>query len=143
MELPETLYNQVEVLSAEGSDLFDAAKFNSAIAKWTQALDLLPDPKPDWEAHTWLSTSIGDAHYQLQQFEVARQFLFDALNGPDAQDNPFVHYRLGQCEVKLSNVDSAIKRLLQAYMLDGEKIFHGEPDGLSYLQILKDVKLIP
>jgi tetratricopeptide (TPR) repeat protein len=142
MELPGNLYEQVETLSAEGSDFFDTAKFSQALAKWAQALDLLPEPRPDWDAYTWLSTSIGDAHYQLTQFDVARQFLFDALNGPDAQSNPFIHYRLGQCEVKIGNQDSGKSHLLQAYMLDGEKIFHGEPDGLIYLQMLKDAKLI-
>jgi tetratricopeptide (TPR) repeat protein len=143
MELSENIYEQVEALSAEGSSLFDAARFSQAILKWKKALELLPEPQPDWDAYTWLSTSIGDAHYQLAQFDVARQFLFDALNGPDAQSNPFIHYRLGQCEIKIGNQDSAKNHLLQAYMLDGEKIFHGESDGLTYLQMLKDAKLIP
>jgi tetratricopeptide (TPR) repeat protein len=142
MELSENLFDQVETLSAKGSNFFDKTAFDQALEKWVQALDLLPEPKTDWDAYTWLSTSIGDAHYQLAQFDVARQFLFDALNGPDAQGSPFIHYRLGQCEVKIGNQDSAKNHLLQAYMLDGEKIFHGEPDGPTYLQMLKDAKLI-
>ncbi len=45
----------------------------------------------------WLNTSLGDAHYLLDDFDTAAQFLWDALNCPDGFSNPFVHLRLGQC----------------------------------------------
>ena len=143
MELPESVYERVEELSAEGSDLFDDTEFSAATAKWSEALDLLPEPKSDWESYTWLSASIGDGYYQLTDLNAARQAFFDALNGPDGQENPFVHYRLGQCEIRLGNEESGISHLLKAYMLDGEEIFSGESDGQSYLQRLKDKALIP
>lgn len=142
MELPETLYEQVEALSEQGSELFDDNQFAQAITHWSQALELLPEPKSDWDAYTWLSTSIGDAHYQLSQFDLSRQTLFDALNGPDGQANPFLHYRLGQVEVKLSNLDSAKSHLLKAYMLDGETIFNLDPDGMAHLELLKKANLV-
>ncbi len=143
MELPDNIYEQVEELSAEGNDLFDQARFSEAIRKWSSALELLPEPRAEWEAYTWLSASIGDAQYQLGQLEAARHSFFDALNGPDGQGNPFVHYRLGQCEVRIGNEESGISHLLQAYMLDGEEVFFGEKDGMMYLQKLKDKALIP
>lgn len=143
MELPETLYEQVEILSAQGSDLFDDGQFAQAIEEWTKTLDLLPEPKSEWDAYTWLCTSTGDAYYQLDQFESARQSLFDALNGPDGQTNPFLHYRLGQTEAKVGNLDSAKSHLLQAYMLDGETIFQLDHDGMEYLDILKKAELVP
>ena len=143
MELPENLYTTIEELSAAGSDLADATEFASAITKWSEALELLPEPKPDWDAYTWLSASIGDAQYQLGELEAARHSFFDALNGPDGQGNPFTHYRLGQCEIRLGNEASGVSHLLQAYMLDGEAIFSIEEDGISYLQKLKDKALIP
>jgi len=143
MELPESVYDQVEKLSAKGNDFFDETDFSTAIAKWSEALALLPEPKPDWEAYTWLSTAIGDGHYQLASMDAARQAFFDALNGPGGQQNPFIHYRLGQCEVHFGNEENGISHLLQAYMLDGERIFSGEADGLSFLQQLKDRALIP
>ena len=142
MELPETLYEQVETLSEKGSELFDEGQFAQAIEQWSQAQELLPEPKSDWDAYTWLNTSIGDAHFQLGEFALARQSLFDALNGPDGQASPFVHYRLGQTEVKLQNTESAKSHLLQAYMLDGEAIFLVEPDGITYLEVLRQANLI-
>ena len=143
MELPESVYDTVEELSANGSDLFDEGEFSEAITQWSEALDLLPEPKSDWEAYTWLSASIGDGYYQLANVDAARQAFFDALNGPGGQDTPFVHYRLGQCEVRLGHEDAGISHLLKAYMLDGQEIFTGEADGLSFLQRLKNKGLIP
>jgi len=64
MELPDKIYDEVDALSAEGNDLMDGERFDAAIDKWMQALDLLPEPKMDWEAYMWLSASIGDAQYQ-------------------------------------------------------------------------------
>lgn len=66
----------------------DASKFDEAIQRWSAALELLPEPRVDWEAYTWLCASIGDAQYQLEEFEAARQSFFDALNGPADRRTP-------------------------------------------------------
>lgn len=144
MNLPARIFDEVERLSSEGSDSFDDAQFDEAIRKWSAAMSLLPDPKVQWDAYTWLSASIGDAYFELRNFPEAREALFDALNGPDGQENPFVHYRLGQTEMELGNSENAISHLLQAYMLDGEEIFHedSDGDGSRYLKLLRDRKLI-
>lgn len=142
MELPEIICNQVDDLSEEGNDLFDQSRFSAATEKWSAALELLPEPKTDWEAYTWLSASIGDANYQLGKLDEARISFFDALNGPEGQSNPFIHYRLGQCEIKLENQDKGVEHLLRAYMLDGDSIFTGEADGAAFLDILKNRGLV-
>jgi hypothetical protein len=64
------------------------------------------------------------------------------LNGPDAQANAFIQYRLGQCELRLGNEKAGIDRLLRAYMLSGDDIFSAEPDGREYLKLLKDRGLV-
>jgi hypothetical protein len=142
MDLPDNIYDQVEELSAAGNDLYDQSEYPAAVGKWTAALELLPEPKSDWQAFTWLSASIGDAHYQNDNLDGARQALFDALNGPGGVDNPFVHYRLGQSEIRLGNEDNGIRHLLKAYMLDGERIFSNDEDGAAYLQKLADRGLV-
>lgn len=138
MELSARLYERIKELSSDGDIYFDDANFPVAINKWSEAIDLLPEPKSDWESYTWLCTSIGDAYFQLTDFDAAKHAFFDALNGPSGQNNPFIHYRLGQSELNLGNEKIGIEHLLRAYMLDGEKIFLGEPVGLSLLQKLKD-----
>ncbi len=100
MNISHHINSRIEDLSNAGSDLADANQFDKAASKWSEALGLLPDPKSDWEAATWLLASIGDALYQQGKWDEARTALYDALNCPDGQSNPFIHYRLGQCEPK-------------------------------------------
>ena len=142
MELPEKLYEKIETLSEEGNLFFDDDCFEAAIDKWPQALDYVPSPKSDWEATYWLCTSIGDAHYQLSRFGLAREFFFDALNAPGGESCPFVYYRLGQCEARLGNMEAATENLLRAYMLDGVDIFEGDPEGAHYLKMLESQRLL-
>ena len=142
MELPKTVSNKVDDLSSQGNDLCDESKYAQAIEKWRAAIELLPEPRVDWEAYTWLSASIGDAQYQAGQLDAARNSFYDALNGPGGQENPFIHYRLGQSLIRLKEEDRGIESLLKAYMLDGEEIFSADDEGAKYLQKLRDSKLI-
>lgn len=142
MGLPKNIQDEVDALSEQGNVLCDASKFDEAIQRWRAAIELLPEPRVDWEAYTWLSASIGDAQYQLEEFDAARQSFFDALNGPGGQENPFVHYRLGQSQVRLGDEEHGVSSLLKAYMLDGEEIFDEDDEGANYLQMLRDRKLI-
>jgi len=139
MELPERLFTSIEALSEIGNEFADQGRLGEAVSQWANALSLLPDPKADWEAYTWLSASIGDARYQLGQFEQARHDFYDALNGPDGLENPFIHYRLGQCLIKLGDREAGLNSLFKAYMLDGENIFiEDESEGMLMLAILKE-----
>ncbi|WP_334054463.1 hypothetical protein [Burkholderia cepacia] len=130
------------LFSEQGNVLCDASKFDEAIQRWRAAIELFPEPRVDWEAYTWHSASIGDAQYQLEEFNTARQSFFDALNGPGGQENPFIHYRLGQSQVGLGDEEHGVASLLKADMLDGEEIFDEDEDGAGYLQMLRDRKLV-
>ena len=142
MELPRDIWGKVDALSSQGNDLCDESRFSEAIEKWRAAIELLPEPRVDWEAYTWLSASIGDVQYQVGQLDAARNSLYDALNGPGGQENPFIHYRLGQSLIRLKEDERGIQSLLKAYMLDGEGIFSVDDEGAKYLKKLRDRKLI-
>jgi tetratricopeptide (TPR) repeat protein len=76
-----------------------------------------------------------DAHYLLDDYKASYNHFIDALNCPDAQDNPFIHLRIGQNLYRLGDEDKAVDSFLKAYMLDGEEIF--EEDGKKYLEFIK------
>jgi hypothetical protein len=61
--------------------------------------------------------------------------LHDAFNCAGGTDNPFVSLRLGQAYFELNVIDKAEEYLMRAYMLDGKKIFRGEPK--KYVNHLK------
>ena len=141
-ELPDDIYEQIETLSDAGNDCIDDGDFDGAIENWRQALGLLPEPASQWEAATWLYASLGDAYYQSANYEMAKDALYSALNGHDAQANPFIHYMLGKTLLRLDD-DRAIDSLLRAYMLDGVDIFDSDEDeGPDCLQMLEDRGLV-
>ncbi|WP_260986209.1 tetratricopeptide repeat protein [Bordetella genomosp. 13] len=143
-ELPDDIYEEIEALSEEGNELSDEGEYEGAESVWRQALDLLPEPQTKWSAYTWLTTSIGEACYFQENYAGAAQMLFDALNGPDAQENPFVHYMLGKALWRRGDdPERAIDELLRAYMLDGSDIFEGDEDeGPDMLRLLIERDLI-
>jgi len=142
MELPEDIDDRIEALSEEGNEHSDDGDHAAAIECWNQALAILPQPWPQWEAATWLYASLGDAHYQLGDYAAAKDDLFNALNCPEGQGNPFIHYMLGKTLVRLNDA-GAVDALLRAYMLDGVDIFDSdEEEGPDCLQLLQDRGLV-
>lgn len=62
-ELDHALYEQIGALSEAGDALAEDEDFEGALAKYREAFDLLPEPKTQWEAGTWLMAAIGDANF--------------------------------------------------------------------------------
>lgn len=136
-ELPDSVHSEVVRLSAEGDALAERENYERAIQKYSEALGMLPPPRTDWEACTWLLASIGDAHFQAKQFGQARIALTDAMRCPDAIGNPFIHLRLGQSQFELGNMPRANDELARAYMAAGKAIFDDEDP--KYFNHLKTV----
>lgn len=143
MELPDDIYEEVTRLSEIGNEHCDDGKFANAIEVWRSALELLPSPRDQWEAALWLNASIGDAYYQEEQWEDAKASFLDALNGPDAQGSPFIHYMLGKTLLRLDDEDEAVQSLLRAYILDGVDIFDtDEEEGPDAFELLQERGLV-
>jgi tetratricopeptide (TPR) repeat protein len=135
-ELDDETYQHVERLSEEGNVLVDKNDFDGALKKFSQALELLPSPKRNWEAAHWLYAGIGDMYLFKKEFEAAKNNFYEALNCPDGQASAFVHLRLGESLYELKEEERAVDHLLRAYMLEGKGIFAEEED--KYFEFLKD-----
>jgi tetratricopeptide (TPR) repeat protein len=133
-ELNDEIFKKITDLSEEGETLFEDQNFNSALKKYNEALDLIPLPKSNWEASTWLYGAIADVQFSLGEFNNSCSSLFDALNCPDGMGNAFLHLRLGQCMFELKEFDKAEDNLMRAYMLEGIEFF--EEDDSKYLEFL-------
>ena len=134
-ELEDDIYDQITDLSAVGEDHFENGDFKTAITYYQKALELVPLPKTNWEASTWLYTAIGDCYFSLSDFEKASDAFYDALNCPDGMGNPFIHLRLGECLFEGGEFQKAEDNLMRAYMLEGIEIFEDEDD--KYIRFLK------
>ncbi|KWF07091.1 tetratricopeptide repeat protein [Burkholderia pseudomultivorans] len=133
-ELDNELYERIAALSDAGDALAEDEDYAGALAKYRDAFDLLPEPKTNWEAATWLLAAIGDAHFFQQDYAAGRDAFGDAMHCPGAIGNPFLHLRLGQCQFELDQLDRAADELMRAYMGGGPELFEDE-DG-KYLRFL-------
>jgi tetratricopeptide (TPR) repeat protein len=134
-KLSEEIGDKLDELCAEGDDLAEDERFDDAIAKYSQALALLPSDKRDWEASTWIYTALGDVCFLKEDYAAAKNYLFDAMNCPDGISNGFVCLRLGETCAELGEMTLAKENLLKAYMIEGKEIFDDEDD--KYFEIIK------
>lgn len=134
-ELNDKLYEEILVISKKGDELADEGNYPEALTHYWKAFDLVPEPKTDWSASTWLLTAIGDANFAGGDFQAGVDNLSNAMHCPDAIGNPFIHLRLGQCQFEVGNHTRAADELTRAYALEGESIF--EEDDPKYFEFLK------
>jgi tetratricopeptide (TPR) repeat protein len=135
LELPAGVHDRITKLSEQGNALAEQGKLREAVQTFIAALDLLPEPKDDWEAATWLLASIGDLDFQLGAYEQAARALEDAMHCPGAIGNPFIHLRLGQCQLELGDARRAADELTRAYAVAGKEIFAAEdPKYFAFLK---------
>jgi tetratricopeptide (TPR) repeat protein len=126
MNLPDLVHAEIVALSKEGDALAEDRRFDEALAKYNAAFRLLPEPKEEWSAATWLLSAVGDAHYLAGQIPEAMDALSRAMRCPDAIGNPFLHLRLGQCRLILGDNPRAADELARAYAMGGIEVFEGE-----------------
>lgn len=132
MELKNNLYNEIESLSKKGNKAMEHENYSEALSFFQQAYDLLPVPKEEWEAYTWLMASIGDAYFSKQEYQSSLECFRRCYNNGDI-DNPFILLRIGECSFELNDTENAKEFLLRAYMLEGKKIFKHEPKYFQWL----------
>lgn len=138
--LKDEIYEQVELISETGNDFADDEEYAAAIEKFKEALALVPEPKHEWEAGTWLYQSIGNMYFMLDDYENAAKFFADAILSQEGKINSFNQMRLGQASLEMKQEDKALEHLLKAYRMGGKKLFAEE--DTKYLAFLgKRVKL--
>lgn len=139
-KLDDVLYSKISTLTELANDSLNNNDRRSAIDRLLEALRLLPEPKNEWEAYTWIKGSLGDAFFSSQDYANAKESFFDALNGPDGWTNPFILLRLGESLYEMGDEDAASEYLARAYMLEGEELFRDEDS--KYFVLLKSKLLI-
>jgi hypothetical protein len=132
--LPDTVHGEIKRLCAAGDERAEGQDYTEALTSYWAAWDLLPEPKTDWEAATWILVAIGDANYLSGDYVAGRDNLSNAMRCPGAIGNSFIHFRLGQCHFELGNHEGAADELMRAYMSAGREIF--DEHDPKYFQFL-------
>ena len=135
MRLSPDICEQMDELCAEGDRLMDEDNPDAALAAYRAAENLIPDPKQDWEASTWIYTAIGDALFSTDSLSEALKAYQTAVMSPDGLGNPYIHLMLGECQFELGDRDEAADEFARAYMADGDRIFENEDS--KYFEFLK------
>lgn len=138
--LETKIQSRIEKLCETGDIFARNGYFQAALKNYWTAYDLLPEPKEEWVAGTWILTAIGDTNFLHKDFEAGADNLNVALLFPCAMENPFLHFRLGQCYFELGHFEKASQELLKAYFLEGEEMFREEDS--KYFDLLKSRLLI-
>ena len=134
-ELPAELHARIEALCADGDRLAEAHEFDDAVAKYNAAWSMVPEPRTDWNASTWILAAIGDACFLGGYQTSAREALEYAMHCPGGIGNPFIHLRLGQTLFDAGEQDRAADELARAYMGAGADIFADQDE--RYLEFLR------
>jgi len=140
LEIPDNIHKNIQRLCAQGDANLEARDFSRAYESFISALPLVPEPKHDFEATTWILAALGDTYFFSKDFAQLRNVLTDAMHCPGAIGNPFLHLRLGQAQFELDDLDRAADELCRAYMGAGKIIF--ENDDPKYFEFLK-TRILP
>ena len=135
LELDEPVYREVTRLCKAGDELAERGSYEEAVAEYNKAWKLIPAPKNNWEASTWILAAIADACFLIGKYKSAWQALEYAMTCPGGLGNPFLHLRFGQVLFESGKIDLAADELMRAYMGYGEEIFDGQdPKYFAFLK---------
>ncbi len=134
----------IDRLCAQGDVHADLNQFPEALALYWEAWDVLPEPKIECDAATWILAAVGDANYLGRDYVAGCDNLSTVMHCPGGIGIPFLHMRLGQCQFELGDHMHALDELLRAYMGGGAELFEEEdPKYLDYLDANRPVGNAP
>ena len=96
MQLKKGFTEDIERICRAAEDFVVEGNTKDAYRKYKEALDIIPEPKTSYETATWIFVSIGDLYFKNKQYDMARDYFFEAKNCPNGVSNPYVLFRLGQ-----------------------------------------------
>jgi hypothetical protein len=124
--LPPKVYASVKSKVDDGEGQFGANDFRGAFATFNEALNLLPEPRQQWNAAGWLLVAMGECAVRLGSWKAAVGPFQNAMICPGTLGNPWAHLRLGQVRLELGEDQRAADELARAYMGGGREVFQGQ-----------------
>lgn len=70
-----------------------------------------------------IAIELGECYYEKKEFDVAKDYFYDAINYEIGMKNPYVFLGIGKCWIKSGDDVKAKEYLIKAYMLGGKDIF--------------------
>lgn len=133
VKIDDATHDRVMRLMDEGDDLADDDSPAQAASKYIEGLDLLPDPKTQWEHALMLYTALADACLTLGEPKAAEKSARYAMQSQNGLGNGYVWLRLGDALREQNRDKEALEAYTSAYMVEGDELFEGEDEALAML----------
>ncbi len=121
--LEDKLFRKLEAFNSKAEHLIENEEFSQAITEYQKAWNTLPEPKQLWDAALWIKLGQAECLLTLDDFNLAKEKLLEAIICSGAINNPLVHLLLGICCFELEDTQCARDELQLAYDLEGESVF--------------------
>lgn len=134
-KLPDDVRQMIDKLCQKGDQFVQIDQLDDALDQYEAAWELLPNPKNQWPAATWILMAVGDVYFERREFAAAADALREALDLPDGETNPFIWLRMGQSLFEIGDLNGAANALETAFRMTGEELFADEE--AKYLDFVK------
>lgn len=126
-DLEPELKQQVVELCEKGMEQADIERYEASNRTFNKVKALIPEPKQEWKAYSWLLASMADNYFELKQHAEALGLINEVIELDEQyRDNGYVRMRRGQCLCELEGDKAGIEDLKLAYSLGGDELFEDE-----------------
>lgn len=87
-ELTGQALAEIQNLCKLGDEHTEGGRHSEALKAYWSAWALIPEPKTNWDAATWVLAAIGDANFLSADYAACRDNLTTAMSCPGAIGNP-------------------------------------------------------
>lgn len=137
MKLSFLISRKIDKLAKKADSYSCKGEFEKSISCYEKIIELLPEPKEEWEAYDWTKASLGDTYYILKEYNLALQEFQEVIG---YTYNPFVFLRYGQCCYLTGDDETAKKYLSMALDFGGEEVF--ETEDKCYRQMAQKSQIV-
>lgn len=132
------LENKIVSLVEDGNMYHDKKIFSSALDKYIEAWECVPEIKTEWEISGWISACIYSAYFDMNDYENAKQWAKIALQtrGSEIDTAPLID--LGMVCYELGELDEAYSYFNDAYEYGKKRAFQERPK--KYIDFFLSVK---
>lgn len=135
-DLNPTLKEQVVALCNKALEAQEEERYHASNRDLQKMYELLPEPKSEWKAYTWLISNMADNHFEQEEYAEGFKMFSEVFKlDTTATDNAYLCLRRGQCALEIKNQDVASELLARAFQLEGKELF--EDEHLKYLKLVK------
>ncbi len=135
-DLESELKAQVVELCNKAVEAQEEERFHASNRDLQKVYDLLPEPKNEWKAYSWLISIMADNHFEQDEYIAAFKKLEEVFTLDDeSTENAYLCLRRGQCALELEYDELAKQFLTRAFELEGKELF--EDEHSKYLKLAK------